>query len=217
VAGKSPVTQASRQVNRKHTLDKPRSGKSSARVPRPSSIADHRAVPRTPWPVSGVARHSRPWQATWTVRAEPSLGCTGVEPSPGHTILPQSPRWGVDSALCAAVAGAHMCRALAGLHSPQSPHQGVEVYAEPSPGCGCAKPSQGCTFQRALPKLWFGIAFSRPLHCPPLFQINLTSPPRHPKPTPPPAPTAPHAESPPPRPNPYASSSTTPADTNNGS
>ncbi len=74
---------------------------------------------RSPWPVSGSPkgqpRHSRPWQASWTVRAEPSPGCTGVEPSPGYTFstepspgcgfvfvqsprrgaLPQSPRWAV--------------------------------------------------------------------------------------------------------------------------
>ena len=63
----------------------------------------HQAWPATagpfPWPVSGSPkwqpRHSRPWQASWTVRAEPTLGCTGVEPSPGYT-FPQSPCRGVD-------------------------------------------------------------------------------------------------------------------------
>ena len=129
----------------------------------------------------------------------------------------QSPRWGAQ-VWSPRQGTPFFHRALAGVW--------IQPCALPSLARTCAEPSLGCTRHRALTRVWkfmqsprrgadvqnprraalsrgpspgCGLALlSLALSTAPLFQINLTSPPRHPKPTPPPAPTAPHAESPPP-------------------
>ena len=128
---------------------------------------------------------------------EPSLGC-GFSPVRcrrwrAHV---QSPRWAALStepspgcgSLYRALARVRMCKTLAGLHFPEGPPQAVVWHCSLS-----------------LSPLPPSVSNS--------FHITTTPP----QANTPPAPTAPHTESPPPRPTPYASTSTTPADTNNGS
>jgi hypothetical protein len=60
-------------------------------------------------------RHSRPWQASWTVRAEPNQGCTGVEPHRGTPFATEPFRGVVASAEPSRGADFwRMCRALQG-------------------------------------------------------------------------------------------------------